>query len=177
MYCRSCGSDRVRKLSLVYEYGVSLLDAFTTTAIGEAWTQGRQLSAIAARAAPPRRLKVLTPACFAALFTGLALHFPYCWIAVAIFTGIALYAARWNATIWRVQHAAWDRSYLCERCGTIAAPSAHGIHTIDSPITTIASSTTAEKFCDFCNASIPISANVCRSCHRSLTDAPRPLSP
>ncbi len=81
-----------------------------------------------ARVAPPKP-RNLNPAlnCIGVFgVVGVAWHFV--WIVAGIFLVLALNDAAWNNNVWRKQYAAWNESYLCERCGWIGGPAVDNDH-------------------------------------------------
>ena len=146
--CPRCNSEQVQKLSVIYESGVAVIN--TTSAgygigatgqglgggFGAAATRGVQVTALAAKAAPPARRNAGRPAIWM-LFCGF-LPFMLHWfdsnglgpptppIVMYSSFGIAAFAflilvsnAFWNSTEWPKLYRHWERMYMCNRCGTM----------------------------------------------------------
>ncbi|TAM88874.1 hypothetical protein EPN42_08535 [bacterium] len=129
MYCASCDSPDVRKLSLVYESGLTLVKTNTTgigigagLGVGGASTRGTHVTALAAKAAPPKKQSAgvflfLTVVCGALIFAN------HWWSVGALIFLIAYFNGREKFDKeYRARYAAWDAAYLCDRCGAIAPP-------------------------------------------------------
>ncbi len=145
MVCQNCASLDLQKLSLVFEYGLSHIATSTGgvgvgvgmggigVGVGGGNTRGTQVSAIALRAAPPKQ-RTTTAAVWMVLCAIIAV---FCFISrseTAATYGVFFLAAaagaffmlrsttQYNRDVWPGLWQAWDRSYLCLRCGTMAAP-------------------------------------------------------
>ena len=130
MFCSNCNSPDVRKLSLVYESGLSFLNTTTTGAgfggafaVGGAQTKGTQMTATSAKAAPPQKRSNNTAVGFLVIsgLLGLAWHFWFIATALALLSIIG--TNKYNKEQWPPLYAAWDRQYMCGRCGAIMVPS------------------------------------------------------
>lgn len=133
MYCTQCNSDQLRKLSLVFESGLSHTSSRTTgvgfglgggLGVGSARTHGTSVTATAAKAAPPRK-RPLTWPIIALIVFGLWGTTPksYEMLIVAVIAAIVVYNRyRFNSQVWPGLYNTWDRSYLCERCGAMMIP-------------------------------------------------------
>ena len=146
--CPRCGSEQVQKLSVIYESGVAVVD--TTSAgygigatgqglgggFGAAATRGVQVTALAAKAAPPARRNTGRPAIWM-LFCGF-LPFMLHWFEsnglspaappmvmyssfgiAALAFSILVSNSFWNSTEWPKLYQHWERMYMCNRCGTM----------------------------------------------------------
>ena len=136
--CPGCGSDNVRRLSLVYEDGLHALGgnargaavAFGTRGVGVqlggSKAQGTIQAASSAAAAPPMRSsyhRSLLIMFIAVAFVGPI--FSSRLLALALFLlGLVLLgrAARYNRTIWPSELHRWRATYRCQRCGRSFIP-------------------------------------------------------
>lgn len=118
MTCAACNSDNLRRVALVHQDGLSV----TRSMMGAARTN----TATSLRIAPPRRRGV---AGWLWLFTicaliGLAPPHVF-WIFAAGALAAAILRDRRHTAAWRVQMAAWEQLFMCQRCGwvgEVAAP-------------------------------------------------------
>lgn len=133
MYCSQCNSGDVRKLSLVYESGLSHTSSRTTgmgfglgggIGVGAAKTHGTSLTATAAKAAPPQKRPLLWPIIMLLIFGlwGIEPHQQAALIVALIAAIIIVNRYRFNTQQWPQIYDRWDRSYLCERCGAMMIP-------------------------------------------------------
>lgn len=133
MYCTQCNSGEIRKLSLVFESGLSHTSSRTTgvgfglgggLGIGSARTHGTAVTATAAKAAPPQRRPLTWPIISLIVFGlwGLAPHAQAMFVLAAIAAIIVFNRHRLNTQVWPGLYDTWDRSYLCERCGSMMIP-------------------------------------------------------
>jgi predicted RNA-binding Zn-ribbon protein involved in translation (DUF1610 family) len=150
--CPRCGSEQVQKLSVIYESGVAVVDTSSVgfgvgatrqglgSGFGAAATRGVQVTALAAKAAPPARRNTGRPftwmfvcGCMGLFFywsnsTGflreLGGNYPSVAIvscfAIAIIALLVLVSnALWNSVEWPKLYERWDQRYICTRCGTM----------------------------------------------------------
>ena len=133
MRCSNCRSESIQKLSPVYESGVTLVD--TTTMGGGvgaagglgigfagAATRGRHITAISAKAAPPRKKSYGPAIAWLLISLPLALFLAWPLLLTAIAIGIIVIDAQWNKKEWPKLYAVWDARYLCNRCGAMMVP-------------------------------------------------------
>ena len=135
--CTKCGSAEVRRLSLIYQEGLAIINT-TSQSSGAAFggggasfgsastrTTGTQQTALSKQAAPPAKKHTILWAILAAFLGFLALgglsDFS---VSVLIFAGLAALAGRmslkakaYNASAFPELHARWERSFMCNRCG------------------------------------------------------------
>jgi hypothetical protein len=134
MFCPNCESPNLCKLSLVYESGTTLINAKSVGGgvgygaggvlggVGIGKTSGVQQTTTAIRAAPPKK-RDWGGAVVGAIVFLILVQFSGWWgIAALVCTANAISAIQFNRTQWSHLYAAWDAAYLCERCGTMAAP-------------------------------------------------------
>ena len=138
--CPTCKSENIQRLAIIYEHGISEIDAKTRGAgvgigggglgigAGSAKTTGTSQTAISKRAAPPKKLTYAKP-----LLAILAISIVLMLINqknsnLEAFFGVAWFAAsaawifsafKYNSKIWTKLKAQWDNSYLCTRCNHI----------------------------------------------------------
>jgi len=135
--CKQCGSAEVRRLSLIYEEGLSHSATQSQTAFGGAsfgstastFSTGTSQTALSRKAAPPTKRHTVLLAMLAGFLgfctlAGLA-NFSF-WALV--FGGLTylvvmktLKAKAYNAVAFPEEHARWQRSFMCNRCGGIFA--------------------------------------------------------
>jgi hypothetical protein len=130
--CDECRSGDLRHVPLLYEAGVSYVDATTTgsalgrtgVSIGVARTRGMKTTALSARLAPPRakgwvgRLLLALSLAIVAMSAG--------WYVLLIlsfvFAASAIEAKRYTEQQFPQQMDRWSRSFMCRRCGWIGIP-------------------------------------------------------
>jgi len=143
--CVKCGSDRIKSLKLVHEDGFMRNLSGTTgvavsrggVAVGAATTKGVSQSETSRRYAPPATPQ--TTSLFAqALFFALILALIIAYVAsnspwmllVAVPVAVWVYVKVRRSTVvsnareqsrYSEAMGAWERSYLCERCGQVFA--------------------------------------------------------
>ncbi len=146
MNCRACGSDRLRKLSLVYESGLSFTQSTTRgigvgvgAMVGGGQTSGSQMTALSARAAPPARKQYSAQLALGAAAGALAFAYPIAWIAAVLFFAVAAQAIHWNSTTWPQLYSSWGELFMCERCGATSLPSTEPIAVRAASTTSISS--------------------------------------
>jgi hypothetical protein len=141
--CTKCGSTEVRRLSLIYNEGLAIINT-TSNSTGQAFgsgggaafgssstrTTGTQQTALSKQAAPPKKKHTILWGIAAGVLGFMALgglsDFSF---SVVLFAGLAALAGRmslkakeYNATKFPEQYATWERSFMCNRCGqTFAA--------------------------------------------------------
>jgi len=158
MFCPTCNSNNIQKLSLVFENGLSHIDTRTSGSgvgvgvggggvgvglgFGGGRTRGTQMTATAAKAAPPQKRRYGWFVFFAVIcfFIGESAH---TWLlGTLLFGWLAFSAAKYNRTQFPILFRTWDEAYMCTRCGTIAPPSRsgpavvarpYGVLTVDQP--------------------------------------------
>ena len=134
MYCSHCDSPDIRKLSLIYEGGVTYVDTRSNSAgagggIGgfgaggaHTHTTGTHTTALAAKAAPPSKYPTFLPV-IGAVISVFLIGLNFAWVlGVLACAGLTYVCIRYNREKWPQLHARWDASYMCNRCGTIAPP-------------------------------------------------------
>ena len=136
MHCPTCQSDNVQKLSLVYEQGTQKIRTKGRTRGGgvgigrggllagagsaTTTTTGKSQSIAAEKAAPPDKKQMMLPVGIIA--AGILIGFK------AVLVGLALVAIggfifwkfhQYNKQVFPPLYAQWEKSWLCNRCGTI----------------------------------------------------------
>lgn len=139
--CPKCASAEVRRLSLIYQEGLSTINTNSSTvgggfggggaAFGSASTHttGRQQTALSRQAAPPAKKHTIAWGTLGVVcgFVGLgSLSSPglgtLIWIALAVVAArFALQAKKYNAEVYPGLHQRWEQSFMCNRCGEVFA--------------------------------------------------------
>jgi hypothetical protein len=130
MFCAHCEGSDLRKLSLVYESGLSFTQSSMSgvgvglggPAIGVGKSKGTQISALAAKAAPPAKQRIGGYIAFTIVCLFLVAFSNWWWLGVAIGATIVFGTIRYNRITWRALFAQWDAQYMCNRCGSIGLP-------------------------------------------------------
>jgi len=139
--CPKCGSAEARRLSLIYQEGLSIINTSSSTvgsgfggggaAFGSASTHttGRQQTALSKQAAPPAKKHTILWSMAAAVFgigalgnlssPGLGTLIAIGIAAVAV--RFALQAKKYNADVHPGLHQRWTQSFMCNRCGEVFA--------------------------------------------------------
>ena len=136
--CTQCGSDQVRRLSLIYEEGLAIINtqshgsgvAFGSgggAAFGSTSTRttGTQQTALSKKAAPPAKKHTILWAIAAAfvgfLTIGGLANFSLMTVVFGGLTYLAvmqtLKAKAYNTAVFPAEHARWEQSFMCNRCG------------------------------------------------------------
>lgn len=135
--CPKCTSTEVRKLSLIYNEGLSTIHTQSTSvgsgvagggmAFGSASTHsvGRQQTALSKQAAPPDKKRWLLWSA-AAVFVGLIslgnITHPGLWTLIglgitAMSVKFAVSGRRYNLDVHPGLYQKWEQSFMCNRCG------------------------------------------------------------
>ena len=138
--CTQCGSAEVRRLSLIYEEGLAIINtrsqgsgvafgsgggaAFGSTSTH---TTGTQQTALSKKAAPPAKKHTILWGIFAGFVAIMTLSgikdFSFMTLVFAGLTYLAvtrtLKAKAYNAMVFPTEHANWQRSFMCNRCGAV----------------------------------------------------------
>lgn len=140
--CIKCGATEVRRLSLIYQEGLSTISTQSQTmgssfgsggaAFGSASTAttGHQQTALSKKASPPTKkhtiLWAMSAGLFGVLTIGNIVSGPG--FGTLIILGItaasvrfAMQAKLYNATAFPELHQRWERSFMCNRCGEVFA--------------------------------------------------------
>ena len=135
--CTQCGGTEVRRLSMIYEEGLSHSASQSQTAFGgggfgttaSTFSTGTSQTALSKKAAPPTKKHTILLALLAG-FLG------FCTVAglvnlsfwALVFGGLTylavtktLKAKAYNAMVFPEEHARWQRSFMCNRCGAVFA--------------------------------------------------------
>ena len=135
--CTKCGSSEVRRLSLIYEEGLSHSASQSQTAFcgagfgttASTFSTGTSQTALSKKAAPPTKKHTILLALLAGFLgfctlAGLA-NFSFWALLFGGLTYLAvmksLKAKAYNATAFPEEHACWQRSFMCNRCGGVFA--------------------------------------------------------
>ncbi|MEO7038623.1 MAG: hypothetical protein ABI186_01170 [Candidatus Elarobacter sp.] len=103
----------------MFEQELALGGASAMGAAVDVDARDRPISAAALRAAPPPTRNVDKSITCVAIFGVIGIAWHILWVVSAIFFTVAIKDAWWNTTAWARRYAAWEESYLCERCGFI----------------------------------------------------------
>lgn len=132
--CENCGADAYRKLSVIHAGGLSVtqntsvgvgLTLGGSIGLGKAKTAGTSQTVLSAKAAPPKERRLSAWALLGILL-GLgwtAGGADYVALGVLTLAGTGYYIFRtvkYNKDEFPKLYARWDRSYMCERCGTVS---------------------------------------------------------
>jgi hypothetical protein len=139
LHCPQCGSEHVRRLSLIYREGLAVVNTGTAgvavglgsdrVAVGGARTGGTQQSLASIGAAPPEKRPVggavaMIAAGLVALLVGASgsagvLVFG---LVLAALGGMWAYgASHYNSSVFPGLHRRWETSYSCTRCAEVFA--------------------------------------------------------
>ena len=196
MFCRQCGSDHVRKLSLVFETGMTHVATRTSgigigpgVMVGAARTKGVHLTAVSQRAAPPAHKNAGATVGWALGLGLLGGAYHWIWLIALFVLAAGISQASWNRTTWPKLYGEWNRFFMCERCGWIGAPMPVRPNIPATPIRLTSPGTAlpsgrvaleiedgAQKLCPHCRSFIPVAATVCRYCQRDYPRQPELLS-
>jgi hypothetical protein len=149
LQCQKCGSTDLRKVSLVYRDGLNQVKTATRLGgfvlgpngpglfFGRAKTRGIQQTDLSTALNPPARWSYIRLAgwAFAVSCAGLLAYIVFAsasappvstlpvklYVFLAPVTFVVLVALFWrhNHLVYPRQDAEWDRSFLCQRCGTV----------------------------------------------------------
>jgi hypothetical protein len=140
--CTKCGAGEVRRLSLIYQEGLSTINTQSQTmgssfggggaAFGSASTHttGRQQTALSKQASPPAKKHTILWSISAAMFGFVSLAgLAHPGFGTVITIGItamsvrfALRAKAYNALKFPELYQRWERSFMCNRCGEVFTP-------------------------------------------------------
>lgn len=136
--CIKCGSVEVRRLSLIYQEGLAIINTSSQTSgaafgsgggasFGSASTRttGTQQTALSKQAAPPVKKHTILWGIAAGILGIMTLSGLSSFsLSVLVFAGLAVLAGRmslkakaYNATTFPELHARWQQSFMCNRCG------------------------------------------------------------
>jgi len=140
--CTKCGAAEVRRLSLIYQEGLSTINTQSQTmgssfggggaAFGSASTNttGQQQTALSKQASPPAKKHTILWSIAAAIvgfMTLGSLAHPGLGdligiAATAASVRFALQAKAYNALKFPELYQRWERSFMCNRCGEVFTP-------------------------------------------------------
>jgi hypothetical protein len=153
--CPKCSSTDLKKVSLAYQKGLFRVDARTRmlgflfasggpdVLVGRATTSGVQQSTLSKSLAPPNKWSYLELILWSAAISFVALiayvrvvmsspppvsSLPvkvYAVVAPLVFLFLFVSIWRHNHSTYQRQHAQWDQSFICERCGTVSQQALH----------------------------------------------------
>lgn len=136
--CPACHSRQTKRLSVVYEQGLSNINTSSNTGgvgfgfgglgvgIARSRTRGQTQTALSQKAAPPEKMGYAKPLvtifvvyAFLNIFDSLGANIANVLAAVWLCASVACIAIvnSYNNKTWPPLKAAWDRTYLCTRCG------------------------------------------------------------
>ncbi len=141
--CPKCTSGEVRKLSMIYKEGLSIITTRTQSAgsgmavggggvafgsgRGSATTTGKQQTALSKEASPPGKKHAILWS-IAAVIMGiwtLSSFFPISLgslllLGATVLAGrFALKGFQWNKEEYPGLYARWEQSFMCNRCGEV----------------------------------------------------------
>ena len=138
--CPACQSRQTKRLAVVYEQGLSTINAASNTTglglgsgglgvgIARSRTRGISQTALSKKAAPPEKMGYAKPpllifVLYALLniFDSQGDNIANVLAAVWLCASVACIAiiSNYNSKTWPQLKAVWDRSYLCTRCNHI----------------------------------------------------------
>ena len=141
--CPKCSATEVRKLSLIYNEGLSLINTVshgTGAAVGSgggmafgshsSHTTGRQQTALSKQAAPPEKRHWILWSCCAAVCGLVALSgLSHPGFGTLVGIGLTVVSVRfalkgkeYNAQVLPGLLQRWDQSFMCNRCGESFVP-------------------------------------------------------
>jgi len=149
-HCQNCNSGDLKKVSLAYQEGIHRVKTRTGLlglvfgeggpglAVGRATTRGVQQTELSSALRPPLKwsyLRLIFRSVIVA-FVGLGAYIVlvaastppvstlplklFVFLAPVIFGLVAFAVWRHNHLVYPLRYAQWDRSFLCQRCGTIS---------------------------------------------------------
>jgi len=139
MNCPSCNSDNTQRLEVVFEQGTNHINTTSSTNVRPAFgaistakattsTSGVSMSKSAQKAAPPPKKGYKVPAI--GVIVGLVVVFatlqPFnvLWfiigLVIACGAGYLLFSAfKYNMKSWPDAYQVWQKSWMCNKCGSI----------------------------------------------------------
>jgi hypothetical protein len=146
--CPKCTSGEVRKLSMIYNEGLSIINTRTQSSAagigfsgggvgfgsshGSAHTTGRQQTALSKQASPPAKKHTILwggASVIMAIWT-LTSFFPITFGSF-ILLGLTALGVRLTLKAWQFNrdeypdmYAKWEQSFMCNRCGEVFVPAA-----------------------------------------------------
>lgn len=144
MQCTKCGSEKLKKLSLVYEEGLSQVNLSSETvasgpggvATGTTTSEGVSQTALSSRASPPQyesTIKLffmhIVGFCFFGMVLSITLGIGGTWL-MGLFSlayiGLALFHLlqnfKFNRDEFPAMLHAWNNSFMCQQCGHVFEP-------------------------------------------------------
>ena len=136
--CPACQSRQTKRLAVVYEQGLSTINAASNTTglglgsgglgvgIARSKTRGVSQTVQSKKAAPPEKMGYAKPLllvfvlyAFLNIFDSLGANVANILAAGWLCASVACIAiiSNYNSKTWPPLKAAWDRTYLCTRCG------------------------------------------------------------
>lgn len=137
--CKSCNSDNIRKLSIIYESGTANFDGkasgsgstLGTFGVGlnsySSTFNGSSMSLLAEKASPPMKfryflvLKNLLIFMFIGIVLGNIYDFVESFVNFFYFFFVIVYVLGWiyNKYVYKPEKIIWDKSFMCLKCGEI----------------------------------------------------------
>jgi hypothetical protein len=192
MSCHNCNSGDIRKLSLLYESGVSFIDSKMTgfvvgtgIGVGVGRNRGTQTNALSVRIAPPQAKKYRAAVVWAIVLFFLGGTWHWLWIPTVGCVIVAFQASKWNREQLPRLQQQWASSFMCSRCGWIGIPqpAVSGRPVVQTmieepqstamprgniPLPPAPKAIGETKECPYCLSEIPAAARVCRFCQRDV---------
>ncbi|MET0396908.1 MAG: hypothetical protein ABW277_08810 [Longimicrobiaceae bacterium] len=137
LHCPKCGSEHVRRLSLIYREGLAVVNTGTAgvgmgmgtdrVAVGGAKTSGTQQSLASMGAAPPEKRSLGGPiAMIAAGVVAVLIGASGSVFVLVVGMALALAGVTWasqvaqyNGNVFPGLHRQWEASYSCTRCAEV----------------------------------------------------------
>jgi len=142
MNCPSCNSENTQRLEVIFEHGTDHITTTSKTSVrpfmrllpsakAKTRTTGIAMSKAAQKAAPPFKKGYKTPVIGLLIGLGAILYqfggdFNTLWFILGLaaaggFGWLLFTAIRYNVQRWPSDHSAWQKRWMCNKCGVVFA--------------------------------------------------------